>query len=335
MKKKSLTQFLVEQQRLESAMPGQLRLLIEVVARACKVIGHTVNKGAITGMLGSLDQENVQGEIQKKLDVISNDILLEANEWGGHLAALASEEMEAIHPIPHRFPKGEYLLVYDPIDGSSNIDVNGVVGTIFSVLKAPESVEGRDVTEADFLQPGTQQVAAGYAIYGPQTLLVLTVGTGVHAFSLDREMGSWVQTTEHMTIPRETREFAINMAYVRHWTPPIRRYIDELLAGKEGPRGADFNMRWMASMVGDVHRVLTRGGIFMYPTDTRPNMQNGKLRLMYEANPIAFLIEQAGGMATDGTGRIMEIQPVGLHQRVGVVLGSAEEVARVAEYHQS
>jgi fructose-1,6-bisphosphatase I len=334
-KKKSLTQFLVEQQRLESAMPGQLRLLIEVVARACKVIGHTVNKGAITGMLGSLDQENVQGEIQKKLDVISNDILLEANEWGGHLAALASEEMEAIHPIPHRFPKGEYLLVYDPIDGSSNIDVNGVVGTIFSVLKAPESVEGRDVTEADFLQPGTQQVAAGYAIYGPQTLLVLTVGTGVHAFSLDREMGSWVQTTEHMTIPPTTREFAINMAYVRHWTPPIRRYIDELLAGKEGPRGEDFNMRWMASMVGDVHRVLTRGGIFMYPTDTRPNMQNGKLRLMYEANPIAFLIEQAGGMATDGTGRIMEIQPVGLHQRVGVVLGSAEEVARVADYHQS
>lgn len=335
MKKKSLTQFLVEQQRLESAMPGQLRLLIEVVARACKVIGHTVNKGAITGMLGSLDQENVQGEIQKKLDVISNDILLEANEWGGHLAALASEEMEAIHPIPHRFPKGEYLLVYDPIDGSSNIDVNGVVGTIFSVLKAPDSVAGRDVTEADFLQPGTQQVAAGYAIYGPQTLLVLTVGTGVHAFSLDREMGSWVQTTEHMTIPRTTREFAINMAYVRHWTPPIRRYIDELLAGKEGPRGEDFNMRWMASMVGDVHRVLTRGGVFMYPTDTRPNMQNGKLRLMYEANPIAFLIEQAGGMATDGTGRIMEVQPVGLHQRIGVVLGSAEEVVRVAEYHKS
>ncbi|MBS9722078.1 class 1 fructose-bisphosphatase [Tianweitania sp. BSSL-BM11] len=331
--KKSLTQFLVEQQRLENALPAQLRLLIEVVARACKVIGHTVNKGAITGSLGSLDQINVQGEVQKRLDVVSNDILLDANEWGGNLAALASEEMEAIHPIPHRFPKGEYLLVYDPIDGSSNIDVNGVVGTIFSVLKAPDSVAGREAVEADFLQPGTQQVAAGYAIYGPQTLLVLSVGTGVHAFSLDREMGSWVQTADNMTIPRSTREFAINMANQRHWEAPVRRYIDELVAGKEGARAQDFNMRWMASMVGDVHRVLTRGGVFMYPTDTRPNMQNGKLRLMYEANPMAFLVEQAGGMATDGKRRILEIQPDSLHQRVGVVLGSAEEVARVADYY--
>ncbi|HEV7414847.1 MAG TPA: class 1 fructose-bisphosphatase [Tianweitania sediminis] len=335
MKKKSLTQFLVEQQRLEQAMPAQLRLLIEVVARACKVIGHTVNKGAITGQLGSLDKENVQGEVQKKLDVISNDILLEANEWGGHLAALASEEMAAIHPIPHRLPKGEYLLVYDPIDGSSNIDVNGVVGTIFSVLKAPESVSGRDVMEADFLQPGIRQVAAGYAIYGPQTTLVLSVGTGVHAFSLDREMGSWIQTAESMTIPSDTSEYAINMAYQRHWEPPLRRYIDELLAGKDGPRGRDFNMRWMGSMVGDVHRVLTRGGLFMYPVDRRPNMQSGKLRLMYEGNPIAYLVEQAGGMAIDGRRRILEIEPVGLHQRIGVILGSASEVQRISDYHSS
>jgi fructose-1,6-bisphosphatase I len=332
--RKSLTQFLVEQQRLENAMPAQLRLLIEVVARACKVISHTVNKGAITGLLGSLDQENIQGEVQKKLDVISNDILLEANEWGGHLAALASEEMEAIHPIPHRLPKGEYLLVYDPIDGSSNIDVNGVVGTIFSVLKAPDSVSGRDVTEADFLQPGTSQVAAGYAIYGPQTLLVLTVGTGVHAFSLDREMGSWVQTTERMTIPRATSEFAINIANKRHWSAPIGRYVDEVIAGKDGARGRDFNMRWMGAMVGDVHRVLTRGGVFLYPPDSRPNMQAGKLRLMYEANPIAFLVEQAGGMATDGARRIMDIEPAGLHQRIGVVLGSADEVRLIAQYHE-
>jgi len=324
----------VEQQRLEAAMPAQLRLLIEVVARACKVIGHNVNKGAITGLLGSLEQENIQGEVQKKLDVIANDILLEANEWGGHLAALASEEMEAIHPIPNRLPKGEYLLVYDPIDGSSNVDVNGVVGTIFSVLKAPEEASGRDISAEDFLQPGTKQVAAGYAIYGPQTTLVLSVGTGVYAFSLDREMGSWVQTSERMIIPTETREFSINMANQRHWGPAVSCYIEELVAGKDGPRGVDFNMRWMGSMVGDVHRILTRGGIFLYPTDNRPNMRAGKLRLMYEANPIAFLVEQAGGKATDGARRILDIQPEGLHQRVGVVLGSSDEVTRIAEMHR-
>lgn len=326
MKRKTLTQFLVEQQRLENAMPAQLRLLIEVVARACKVIGHTVNKGAISGVLGSPDQENVQGEVQKKLDVISNDILLEANEWGGHLAAMASEEMDTLHPIPHRLPKGEYLLVYDPIDGSSNIDVNGIVGTIFSVLKAPPGTEGRDVTETDFLQLGREQVAAGYAIYGPQTVLVLTVGTGVYAFSLDREMGSWVLTSEKLTIPTRTNEFAVNMANERHWNQPTRRYIAELMAGADGPRGRDFNMRWMGSMVGDVHRILIQGGVFLYPADTRPGKENGKLRLMYEGNPIAFLIEQAGGKASNGQCRILDIEPRELHQRVPIILGSAEEV---------
>lgn len=330
-RRKTLTQFLVEQQRLEHAMPAQLRLLIEVVARACKVIGHTVNKGAISGLLGSLEQENVQGEVQKKLDVISNDILLEANEWGGHLAAMASEEMDTLHPIPNCLPKGEYLLIYDPIDGSSNIDVNGIVGTIFSVVKAPELTAGREVIEADFLQPGRNQVAAGYAIYGPQTLLVLTVGTGVYVFSLDREMGSWVMTSERLTIPPETNEFAINMANERHWELPVRKYIDELMAGADGPRQRDFNMRWMGSMVGDVHRILTQGGVFLYPRDSRPRMENGKLRLMYEANPIAFLVEQAGGKATDGKSQILDIQPNSLHQRTGVALGSSQEIERLAD----
>lgn len=329
-KRKTLTQFLVEQQRLEQAVPEQLRLLIEVVARACKVIGNTVNKGAISGALGSLDHENVQGEVQKKLDVISNDILLEANEWGGHLAAIASEEMDTLHPIPNRLPKGEYLLVYDPIDGSSNIDVNGIVGTIFSVLKAPESTAGQDVTEADFLQPGRDQVAAGYAIYGPQTLLVLTVGTGVYAFSLDREMGSWVMTSERLEVPSAANEFAINMANERHWDAPTRRYVADLMAGTAGPRGRDFNMRWMGSMVGEVHRILTQGGVFLYPVDGRPGMENGKLRLMYEASPIAFLIEQAGGKATNGVDRILDIRPRKLHQRIGVVLGAREEVELLA-----
>lgn len=328
----TLSRFLIEQQREGGNLPPQLRLLIEVVARACKAISHTVNKGELGGVLGSLGSENVQGEVQKKLDVISNDILLEANEWGGNLAALASEEMEAIHLIPHRYPKGEYLLVYDPIDGSSNIDVNLSVGTIFSVLAAPDDVSQRVVTEQDFLQPGHRQVAAGYAIYGPQTSLVLTFGKGVFGFTLDREVGSWVLTRRNITIPSGNREFAVNMSNQRHWAPPVQRYIDDCLKGRDGPRGADFNMRWTGSMVADIERVLTRGGIFLYPWDAREPERPGKLRLMYEANPIGMIIEQAGGAASDGRGRILDVVPAGLHQRVGVVLGSADEVETALAY---
>ncbi|MEI2418046.1 class 1 fructose-bisphosphatase [Orrella sp. JC864] len=334
MKRKTLTQYLVEQQRLAKAVDPEVRLLIEVVARACKSIGHAVGKGALGGVLGSLQSENVQGEVQKKLDVLSNEILLEANEWGGHLAAMASEEMETIHAIPNRYPKGEHLLLFDPLDGSSNIDVNVSIGTIFSVLRAPQHVAGAAVGEADFLQPGRQQVAAGYAVYGPQTMLVLTVGNGVVGFTLDREMGSWVLTHEDIQIPADTREFAINMSNMRHWAPPVRRYIDECLAGTTGPRGKDFNMRWIASMVADVHRILTRGGIFMYPWDAREPGKPGKLRLMYEANPMSFIVEQAGGAAYDGCRPILDIQPEKLHQRVGVVLGSRNEVERVVQYHR-
>ncbi len=334
MKRTTLTQFLIEQQRNHDTVPAELRLLIEIVARACKAIGHQVSKGALGGVLGSLDSENVQGEVQKKLDVMSNEILLEANEWGGHLAAMASEEMETIFPIPNRYPQGEYLLLFDPLDGSSNIDVNVSIGTIFSVLKAQDHVAGAQVTEQDFLQPGSQQVAAGYAIYGPQTMLVLTFGHGVYGFTLDREMGSWVLTHQNIRVPESTREFAINMSNQRHWAPPVRRYIDETLAGKSGPRGKDFNMRWIASMVADVHRILTRGGVFMYPWDAREPGKPGKLRLMYEANPMSFLIEQAGGAATNGVDRILDIQPQALHERVAVVLGSREEVEMVAKYHQ-
>lgn len=332
MKRKTLTQYLVEQQRSEQLLQPELRLLIEVVARACKAISHAVSKGALGGVLGSLESENVQGEVQKKLDVLSNEILLEANEWGGHLAAMASEEMETIHHIPNRYPKGEYLLLFDPLDGSSNIDVNVSIGTIFSVLRAPHDL-GTDVTEQDFLQPGSQQVAAGYAVYGPQTMLVLTVGKGVVGFTLDREMGSWVLTHESMRVPEDTKEFAINMSNMRHWAPPVRRYIDECLAGSTGPRGKDYNMRWVASMVADVHRILTRGGIFMYPWDAREPGKAGKLRLMYEANPMSLLIEQAGGAAINGTQRILDLQPEKLHQRVSVILGSKNEVERVGRYH--
>jgi fructose-1,6-bisphosphatase I len=331
MKRISLTQYLVEQQREHGHIPGQLRLLIEVVARACKRIAIAVNKGALGDVLGSAGSENVQGEVQKKLDVISNEVLIEANEWGGHLAGMASEEMDSIHVVPNRYPQGEYLLLYDPLDGSSNIDVNVSIGTIFSVLRKVGHARG--VSEEDFLQPGKHQAAAGYCVYGPQTTLVLTVGSGVAMFTLDRETGSWVLTQDEVHIPEDTKEFAINMSNMRHWAPPVKRYIDECLQGKEGPRGKDFNMRWVASMVADVHRILTRGGVFLYPWDKREPDKPGKLRLMYEANPMAFIVEQAGGMATNGRQRILDVGPTKLHERVSVILGSKNEVARVTGYH--
>ena len=331
MKRVSLTQYLIEEQRLNNSIPAELRLLIEVLARACKTISHSVGKGALGDVLGTAESENVQGEIQKKLDIICNEILLQANEWGGHLAAMASEEMETIHPITNRYPMGEYMLLFDPLDGSSNIDVNVSIGTIFSVLKAPDGMA--TPTEEDFLQPGTKQVAAGYAVYGPQTVLVLTTGNGVHGFTLDREMGSWVMTQRNIQIPVDTAEYAINASNSRHWYAPVTRYITELEAGKTGPREKNFNMRWIASMVDDVHRILNRGGIFMYPADQREPDKPGKLRLMYEANPMALLVEQAGGAATDGKQRILDIQPTKLHQRVAVFLGSRNEVERVTRYH--
>ena len=328
----SLTRHLVEKQRVDGHIPGQLRLLLEVVARACKSISHAVNKGALGGVLGSAGSVNVQGEVQKKLDIIANEVLIEANEWGGHLAAMASEEMEGIYVVPNRYPQGEYLLLFDPLDCSSNIDFNFSIGTIFSVLKMPD--DDRGVEEQDFLQPGRQQVAAGYCVYGPQTTLVLTVGDGVDVFTLDREQGSFVLTREGLRIPEDTQEFAINMSNMRHWDEPVRRYVDECLAGREGPRGKDFNMRWIASMVADVHRILTRGGIFMYPWDKREPNKPGKLRLMYEANPMGWLVEQAGGAATNGRERILDVQPRQLHERVSVILGSRNEVERVTRYHR-
>ena len=327
----SLSRYLVEQQRAKQNIPPELRLLLEVVARACKGISHAVNKGALGGVLGSAHSENIQGEVQKKLDIIANEVLIEANEWGGHLAAMASEEMDSIYVVPNRYPQGEYLLLFDPLDGSSNIDVNVSIGTIFSVLKKPESSDS--VTEAAFLQPGHAQVAAGYCVYGPQTTLVLTVGDGVAMFTLDREQGSFVLTQEKVQIPADTKEFAINMSNMRHWDEPVRRYIDECLQGKEGPRGKDFNMRWIASMVADVHRILTRGGVFMYPWDKREPHKPGKLRLLYEANPMSWLIEQAGGASTNGKERILDLQPGQLHERVSVILGSKNEVERVTQYH--
>ncbi|OXC71902.1 class 1 fructose-bisphosphatase [Caballeronia sordidicola] len=326
----TLTKYLIEQQREHQNLPADLRLLIEVIARACKQIGYQVSKGALGEALGTAGSENVQGEVQKKLDILSNEILLEANEWGGNLAAMASEEMEKIFPIPNRYPKGNYLLTFDPLDGSSNIDVNVSIGTIFSVLRCPD---GMEPSEQAFMQPGSAQVAAGYAVYGPQTVFVLTTGYGVNCFTLDRELGSWVLTHSNMQIPADTREYAINASNSRHWYEPVQKYVNELNEGKDGPRKDDFNMRWIASMVADVHRILNRGGVFMYPADKRTPDRPGKLRLLYEANPMAFIVEQAGGAATDGEQRILDIVPTNLHQRVPVFLGSKNEVDRVTRYH--
>ena len=328
----SLSQYLIEKQREKNLIPAELRLLLEVVARACKRISYAVGKGALSGVLGAADSENVQGEVQQKLDVIANETLLEANEWGGHLAAMASEEMDHPYPIPNRYPKGEFLLLFDPLDGSSNIDVNVSIGTIFSVLRLPEGV--REPQEHHFLQPGSRQLAAGYAVYGPSTLLVLTVGDGVACFTLDRETGSWWLTCDGMRIPEDTKEYAINASNARHWYPPVQRYVADLTAGRGGPLGKDYNMRWVASMVADVHRIMTRGGIFMYPADTREPGKPGKLRLLYEANPMSFLVEQAGGLATDGRRRILDIEPSKLHERIAVFLGSRNEVERATRYHR-
>jgi fructose-1,6-bisphosphatase I len=330
----SLIQFLIEERRA-GHINAELSLLIEVVARACKRIAVEIAKGALGGVLGNAGTDNVQGEAQKKLDVISNEILLEANAWGGHLAACASEEMEDPQPIPDAYPKGHHLLLFDPLDGSSNIDVNVSVGTIFSVLRCPDDVLAPAAVE-HFLQPGTAQLAAGYVVYGPATLLVLTFGHGVHEFTLDREVGSFVLTRRGLTIPADTAEFAVNMSNQRHWEAPMQRYVGELLAGREGPRGKDYNMRWVASMVADVHRILSRGGVFFYPLDAKLQArgETGKLRLMYEANPMAFIVEQAGGAASTGRERIMDIQPSRLHQRVPVFLGSKNEVEVAVRYHR-
>ncbi|MBL8429136.1 MAG: class 1 fructose-bisphosphatase [Dechloromonas sp.] len=335
MAQRTLARYLTEEQRNKGVITGDLKFLIEIVSRACHAISVAIGKGGLGGVLGEAGSDNVQGEAQKKLDVLSNDILLDANEWGGHLAAMASEEMDLPHLVPNRYPQGEYLLTFDPLDGSSNIDVNVSIGTIFSVLKCPEGADlsTPEAAEAAFLQPGTAQVAAGYAVYGPTTLLVLTVGDGVVVFTLDREQGQFILSQENVQIPADTREFSINMANQRFWEAPVQRYVAEMQSGKEGPLGKDYNMRWVASMVADVHRIMTRGGIFMYPVDSKLKAQGGKLRLMYEANPMALLIEQAGGAATTGRERILDIQPEKLHQRVPVILGSKNEVDRVTGYH--
>ena len=325
----TLSKFLIQQlQDVEDQ--GKLAALLVDVAAAVKAISAMTAKGALGGYLGTVENTNVQGEQQKKLDVLANDAMVTATEWGGLVAGLASEELDEPYVIPENFARGPYLLIFDPLDGSSNTDVNVSVGTIFSVLQ--HSGDAQPAT-SDYLQPGTRQVAAGYAIYGPATMLVLTVGKGTHGFTLDREVGNFILTHRDLAIPEDTSEFAINTSNARFWEPPVHRYVTECQAGKAGERGRDFNMRWIASMVAEVHRILMRGGVFMYPKDTKDPTKPGRLRLMYEANPISMLIEQAGGASSTGRQRLMEVQPAQLHQRVPVILGSKNEVLRIERYH--
>jgi fructose-1,6-bisphosphatase I/sedoheptulose-1,7-bisphosphatase len=332
----TLTQFLIEERRRFPEASGDFNALILDVAIACKSIARAVAFGELGGVMGNHAAEsggsvNVQGETQKKLDVLSNDVFIHRTEWAGNLAGMASEEMDLPYQIPGQFPRGKYLLVFDPLDGSSNIDVNVSVGSIFSVLRGPDT--GADVTEADFLQPGMKQVAAGYALYGPTTMLVLTVGDGVNGFTLDPNLGEFMLTHPKLKIPEDTQEFAINASNSRFWEAPVKRYVDECLAGKTGPRAKDFNMRWIASMVAEAHRILMRGGVFLYPRDTKDLSKPGRLRLLYEANPIGLIMEQAGGRASTGETPMLQVQPTALHQRIGLVFGSKNEVERIERYH--
>ena len=337
----TLTQFLIEERRRHPNASGDFNSLILDIATACKRIARAVAFGDLANgeqvkpdlaeSNVNVQGVNVHGEAQKMLDIVGNETFLRETEWGGHLAGMASEEMAEPYCLPPHCPRGKYLLVFDPLDGSSNIDVNVSVGSIFSVLRAAEP--GRDAVLADFLQPGSQQVAAGYALYGPTTMLILTVGTGVNGFTLDPSLGDFVLTHPQLRVPDETREFAINASNSRFWEPPVKRYVDECLAGKTGPRGRDFNMRWIASMVAEAHRILIRGGVFLYPRDSKDSAKPGRLRLLYEANPIGFIMEQAGGRASTGRLPMLTVKPTSLHQRVGLIFGSKHEVERIERYH--
>ncbi|HJV52405.1 MAG TPA: class 1 fructose-bisphosphatase [Noviherbaspirillum sp.] len=329
----TLTQFLIESRRQYPYATGEFNSLLLNVALVCKRIARKVAAGALHAVPGSAGAVSTQGEAQKKLDAISNDLFIAGNDWGGNLAGMASEALQAPVQIPACHPRGRYLLVFDPLDGSSNIDVNLSVGSIFSVLRMPE--EARAVTEQDFLQPGSQQVAAGYAIYGPATMLVLSVGAGVHGFTLCPQLGEFMLTHPDLAIPPDTQEFAINASNSRFWEEPVKRYVNECMAGKTGRRGKDFNMRWIASMVAEAHRILMRGGVFLYPRDTKDADMPGHLRLLYEANPIGFLIEQAGGRASTGRQPVLTVQPASLRQRIGLVFGSRNEVELIERYHRS
>lgn len=325
----TLSKFLIQQLKGSPELSDLAALLVDIAA-AVKAISAMTAKGELGDVLGSLETKNALGEIQKKLDVMSNTAFVNTFALGGLVAGLASEEMDVPVVIETQDEPGRFLAIFDPLDGSSNIDINVSVGSIFSVLRAPQ---GRVPEVKDYLLSGREQVAAGYAIYGPSTMLVLTVGKGTHGFTLDREVGNFILTHRDMQVPADTSEFAINASNERFWEPPVQRYVAECKNGRTDVRGRDFNMRWIASMVADIHRILLRGGVFMYPKDTKDLSKPGRLRLMYEANPMSFVVEQAGGIGSTGRQRILDIQPEQIHQRVPVIIGSRNEVDRIERYH--
>jgi len=329
--KTTFTEFLIEARRSHPEARGDLNGVLHSVATACKAISRAVAHGSLADMLGNADASNVHGERQKKLDLVANEIFIKLNENRGYVAGMASEELDEPYRLPNAYERGKYLLLFDPLDGSSNIDVNVSVGSIFSILRAPHP--GEDPLDSDFLQCGAEQVAAGYAIYGPSTMLVLTTGNGVHAFTLDPLLGEFILSHRDLRIPADTHEFAINASNSRFWEYPVQRYVDECLKGSSGARGKDFNMRWIASLVAEAHRILMRGGVFMYPRDTKKPGVNGRLRLTYECNPISLLMEQAGGRASTGYKRMLDVKPDSLHQKIGFVFGSRAEVERIERYH--
>ena len=330
----TLSKFIIEDQRRAANSDPNLTSLLNDIQTACKLIAVAVSRGTLDPGGGSnevVPDKNATGTRLRDIDRGANKIMVSTCEWGGQLAGIVSEEMEEPYQIPSQYPRGRYLLTFEPLDGASNMDVNAPVGTIFSVLRCPDGIE--EPTADDFLQPGTKQVAAGYAIYGPVAMMVLTLGAGVHGFTLDHSIGAFTLSHPAMTIPPATREFAVNISSERYFEPAVRRYVEECLAGEAGPRGSDFHMRWIASMVAEVHRILIRGGLFMYPRDTR-EPDGGRFHLLYEASPMAFLVEQAGGAASTGRSRLLDVVPSDIHQRVPVILGSREEVERLVAYHE-
>ena len=329
--RKTLTRYTIESEHRHPGSSGEFSGLLNAVATAVKIISNQVGRGALAGAPGSDGVQNVRGAVQKKLGLISNEVMLGETEWTGYLAAMASEEMDDIYPVPATGRRGKYLLVFDPLDGPGDIDPSVSVGTIFSILRSPDPAA--EPRAEHFLQPGTAQVCAGFAVYGPSTMLILTTGDGVDGFTLDRDIGAFVLTHPQLRIPGDCTEFAINASNERFWEPPVRRYIQECLAGGTGPRGRDFNMRWIASLVAETYRILARGGVFLSPRDSKEPAEPGRLRLMYECNPVSFIVEQAGGRASTGRGRVMEIQPASLHQHVPLILGSRNEVERIERYH--
>ncbi len=327
---KTLDDFLRE--KLSQTVEKQrLTMVVEAIEKSVKQVAVMIEKAPLAGLLGKLNNENIQGEQQARLDLLTNDCFVENLQACEAIAGMVSEELDDAILLSKDTSKANYLVVFDPLDGSSNIEVNVAVGSIFSVLKAPL---GRVTQTADFLQKGTEQVLAGYSIYGPSTILVLTLGDGVHCFTLDRTKNAFVLTQANMQVAEDTQEFAINASNARFWEPPAQQYLQECQAGVTGVRGKDFNMRWIASMVADMHRILMRGGIYLYPKDNKIPIKGGRLRLLYELNPMSWLIEQAGGKSSTGRERVLALAPTEIHQRAPIIIGSKNEVEKVVQYYQ-